>query len=140
MKTTILTATAAALLTTATAHAETLTFSHWVPATNQVHNGVELWARSLEEASEGALSVRIFPAQQLGKAQDNYDMIASGQVDAGWFVSGYSAGRFPIVDAGELPFRTDWCPRACPGVGMREIEPSSVIGIVLAKTPLVRSL
>lgn len=86
------------------AQAQTMTFSHWVPATHQVHHGVELWADAVTRASSGDLTVRIFPAQQLGKAQDHYDMIASGQVDAGWFVPGYSAGRFPIVDAGELPF------------------------------------
>lgn len=103
--------TAVAMALSTTAHAETLTFSHWVPATHQVHNGVELWANAIKDASGGALDVRIFPAQQLGKAQDHYDMIASGQVDAGWFVPGYSAGRFPIVDAGELPFMISDAPK-----------------------------
>lgn len=112
MKTTFLKTTLAlATLCGASAQAETLTFSHWVPATHQVHNGVELWSRAVEAASDGAISVRIFPAQQLGKAQDHYDMIASGQVDAGWFVPGYSAGRFPIVDAGELPFMISDAPK-----------------------------
>jgi len=93
------------------ASAEQMTFSHFVPATHQVHHATEMWAGSIKEASGGALEVRIFPAQQLGKAQDHYDMIASGQVNAGWFVPGYAAGRFPIVDAGELPFMVTDAPK-----------------------------
>lgn len=93
------------------ARAEMMTFSHFVPATHQVHHGAEMWANSIKEASGGDLEVRIFPAQQLGKAQDHYDMIASGQVNAAWFVPGYSAGRFPIVDAGELPFMVSDAPK-----------------------------
>lgn len=109
LKTSICTVAFAVTMSTA-AHAETMTFSHFVPPTHRVHHGVELWAKSIEEASNGELKVRIFPAQQLGKAQDHYDMIAAGQVDAAWFVPGYSAGRFPIVDAGELPFMISNAP------------------------------
>lgn len=87
------------------AAAETaMTFSHFVPTTHRVHAGAEMWAKSIEEASNGAIDIRIFPAQQLGKAVDHYDLVASGQVSAGWFVPGYTPGRFPIVEAGELPF------------------------------------
>lgn len=112
MRHSILAATMAATTgLTGAATAEILTFSHWVPATHQVHHGVELWADAVNQASGGELEVRIFPAQQLGKAQDHYDMIASGQVNAGWFVPGYSAGRFPIVDAGELPFMISDAPK-----------------------------
>lgn len=94
--------TAAAVLP---ASAETtMTFSHFVPTTHRVHAGAEMWAESIEEESNGSVDVRIFPAEQLGKAVDHYDMIASGQVSAGWFVPGYTPGRFPIVEAGELPF------------------------------------
>lgn len=82
----------------------TMTFSHFVPTGHRVHNGAEMWAKSIDEASGGSIKVRIFPAQQLGKANDHYDMVANGQVDAAWFVPGYTPGRFPMIDAGELPF------------------------------------
>lgn len=95
---------AALCLPITAASAETLTFSHFVPTGHRVHAGAQMWAQSIEEASGGRLDVRIFPAQQLGKAVDHYDMIANGQVSAAWFVPGYSAGRFPVVEAGELPF------------------------------------
>lgn len=97
-------AAVAALSVAGGAAAETIKFSHFVPTGHRVHHGVELWAASIKEASGGALDVRIFPAQQIGKAVDHYDMIARGVVEAAWFVPGYSAGRFPIIDAGELPF------------------------------------
>lgn len=82
----------------------TMTFSHFVPTGHRVHAGAEMWANSIHEASNGSIGVKIFPAQQLGKAADHYDMIASGQVNAAWFVPGYLPGRFPVVEAGELPF------------------------------------
>lgn len=92
------------------AMAQIMTFSHFVPPAHQVHHGVEMWGESLREASGGQIDVRIFPAQQLGRAQDHYDMIASGRVNAAWFVPGYSPGRFPLSEAGELPFMISDAP------------------------------
>ena len=46
----------------------------------------------------------LFPAQQLGKAPDHYDMARDGIADLTWVNPGYQAGRFPIFAAGELPF------------------------------------
>lgn len=86
------------------AQAETMNFSHFVPTGHQVHKVAEMWGQSIAEASGGDLDLRIFPAEQLGKAVDHYDMIASGTVDAGWVVAGYTPGRFPVIEAGELPF------------------------------------
>ena len=45
-----------------------------------------------------------FPAQQLGKAFDHYDMARDGIADIAYVNPGYAPGRFPIIGAGELPF------------------------------------
>ncbi len=45
----------------------------------------------------------LFPAQQLGKAADHYDMARDGIADMTWVNPGYQAGRFPVFAAGELP-------------------------------------
>jgi TRAP-type transport system periplasmic protein len=79
-------------------------FAHFVPTTHRSIVGVQMWADSLEKATEGRLKVRIFPSEQLGKAKDQYDMVRDGIADAAWVVPGYTPGRFPIVSLLELPF------------------------------------
>lgn len=83
---------------------EVLTLSHWVPATHYVHGALEEWSRSLEENSQCGIKVKLFPAQQLGRAADHYDMARFGIVDIAWVNPGYQHGRHPIFSAGQLPF------------------------------------
>jgi hypothetical protein len=59
--------------------------------------GFEPWAKSVEAASKGSIKVTLFPAQQLGKAADHYDMARDGIADLTWVNPGYQAGRFPHV-------------------------------------------
>ncbi|WP_309082964.1 TRAP transporter substrate-binding protein [Chelativorans sp.] len=82
-----------------------LTLSHWVPGTHPLQvTGMEPWAKSISEASNGRIEIQIFPAQQLGAAADHYDMARDGVVDIGFINPGYQPGRFPIMAAAELPF------------------------------------
>ena len=89
----------------ASAQSATLRFSHWVPPVHVVHRtGIAPWADSVKKASGGTLNIQIFPAQQLGAAQDHFDMVKDGVVDLTFFNPGYQAGRFPVAGAAELPF------------------------------------
>jgi TRAP-type C4-dicarboxylate transport system substrate-binding protein len=82
-----------------------LKFSHWVPPTHPMQKtGIEPWAKSIAEASGGSIKITIYPAQQLGKAPDHYDMARDGIVDIAYVNPGYQAGRFPIIAGAELPF------------------------------------
>ena len=82
----------------------TLKLSHWVPATHPLQKAMEEWGASVEKASGGSIKSQVYPAQQLGKAQDHYDMTRDGIVDVSYINPGFQPGRFPIVSAGELPF------------------------------------
>ena len=81
-----------------------LKFSHWVPPTHPMHAAAVAWAASIERASNGSIKIALFPAQQLGKAFDHYNMARDGIVDISHVNPGYEPGRFPIVGAVELPF------------------------------------
>src|SRR5262245_44412086 len=81
-----------------------LKLSHWVPPTHPLQKAMEDWGASVEKASNGTIKSRIFPAQQLGKAFDHYDMARDGIADLAYVNPGYQPGRFPIIAAGELPF------------------------------------
>jgi TRAP-type C4-dicarboxylate transport system substrate-binding protein len=98
----------ATLLTAASAGAQDKTFelklSHWVPPSHPLQKALEDWGASVEKASGGTIKYKVFPAQQLGKAFDHYDMARDGIADLTYINPGYQPGRFPIIGAGELPF------------------------------------
>ena len=81
-----------------------LKLAHWVPASHPLHKGFEEWSQSVEKASGGTIKSKIYPAEQLGKAFDHYDMARDGIADMTYINPGYQPGRFPIIGAGELPF------------------------------------
>jgi TRAP-type C4-dicarboxylate transport system substrate-binding protein len=81
-----------------------LKISHWVPPSHPLQKALEEWGASVEKDSGGTIKYKIYPAQQLGKAFDHYDMARDGIADLTYVNPGYQPGRFPIFDAGNLPF------------------------------------
>jgi len=81
-----------------------LKLSTWLPPAHQINTELRAWAADLEKASGGSIKATLFPAEQLGKAFDHYDMVRDGIADFGWVSPGYQPGRFPIAGAAELPF------------------------------------
>src|SRR6201997_1178296 len=81
-----------------------LKVSHWVPASHPLQKALEDWGASVEKASGGTIKYHVYPAQQLGKAKDHYDMARDGIADLTYVNPGYTPGAFPIIAAGELPF------------------------------------
>lgn len=81
-----------------------LKLSHWVPPSHPLQKALEDWGSSVEKASGGTLKYKVYPAQQLGKAFDHYDMARDGIADLTYINPGYQPGRFPVIGAGELPF------------------------------------
>ncbi len=81
-----------------------LKIAHWVPPSHPLQKALEEWGASVEKDSGGTIKYKIYPAQQLGKAFDHYDMARDGIADLTYINPGYQPGRFPIIGAGELPF------------------------------------
>jgi TRAP-type C4-dicarboxylate transport system substrate-binding protein len=81
-----------------------LKISHWVPPTHPLQKAYTEWGDSIQKASNGTITYKVFPAQQLGKAHDHYDMARDGIADVTFVNPGYQPGRFPVIAAGELPF------------------------------------
>ena len=106
MKKAILALLLAASVTPAIAQEKTfeLKLSHWVPASHPLQKALEDWGAAVEKESGGTIKSKVFPAQQLGKAFDHYDMARDGIADVTYVNPGYQPGRFPIIGAGELPF------------------------------------
>jgi TRAP-type C4-dicarboxylate transport system substrate-binding protein len=81
-----------------------LKLSHWVPPSHPLQAAIQAWADGVRADSGGTVTSVIFPAEQLGKAFDHYDMARDGIADVTYVNPGYQPGRFPIIAAGELPF------------------------------------
>jgi TRAP-type C4-dicarboxylate transport system substrate-binding protein len=81
-----------------------LKLSHFAPAVHHQHAVTFMgWARELAERSDGRLQLDIYPAEQLGKAGQQYNLVRRGDVDIAFFVHGTPAGRFPLTELTHLP-------------------------------------
>lgn len=68
---------------------------------------LDVWAKQVEEASEGRIKIEHYPSMQLGGTPPElYDQAVDGVADIVWTVLGYTAGRFPEAEVFELPFMT----------------------------------
>ncbi len=106
----IRTATATAMLAgmSATAFAQDVTIKmhQFLPAQANVPKLVlDVWAKNVEESSDGRIAVEHYPSMQLGgKPPELIDQAIDGVADVVWTVAGYSPGRFPQAEVFELPF------------------------------------
>jgi TRAP-type C4-dicarboxylate transport system substrate-binding protein len=63
------------------------------------------WARQIEAQSGGRIRIDLFPSMQLGGAPaDLFDQARDGVVDLAWAQPCNTPGRFPRIEAFELPF------------------------------------
>src|SRR5664279_4607096 len=69
-----------------------LKLSHWVPASHPLQKALEDWGAAVQKASGGTITYKVFPAQQLGKAFDHYDMARDGIADVTYINPGYQPG------------------------------------------------
>ncbi len=76
----------------------------WVPPSHPLVQAVRDWAADMTKESGGTITATIFPAEQLGKAFDHYDMVRDGIADVAYVSPGYQPGRFPIINGPQLPF------------------------------------
>ena len=87
----------------------TLKLHQFLPAQANVPKLVlDVWADSVEEASEGRIKVDRFPSMQLGGTPPELmDQAIDGVADVVWTVVGYTPGRFPTTEVFELPFMVE---------------------------------
>ena len=84
----------------------TLRIHHFLPTGSTAHSKfLQPWCEKIGRETAGRLKCQIFPSMQLGGTPAQlYDQAKDGVVDIVWTVPGYSAGRFPLIEAFELPF------------------------------------
>jgi TRAP-type transport system periplasmic protein len=81
-----------------------LRLSHWGGPTHANQKVFLPWAEMIAKKSGGRLKVSVFHSGMLGKPADHWDMAQNGIVDIGWGTHNYTAGRFPLTSAMDLPY------------------------------------
>lgn len=106
MRRTVLTIAVLLFAASALAQEHTLRLHHFLAEPSPVHQGyLQPWADRIEEQSDGRIEVELYANMQLGGAPDSLiDQVSDGVVDLVWTLPGYTAGRFPVSEAFELPF------------------------------------
>ncbi len=97
-----------AILRAGSAQAAEFTFKmhHFLPPVANGHSKfLAPWARKVEAESNGRIKIDIFPAMQLGGTPPQlFDQARDGVADLVWTLPGNTPGRFPLIEAFELPF------------------------------------
>lgn len=80
-----------------------LTYSIFFPPTHgQCKAGVD-WAKEIEKQSNGRVKINVFPGGTLTPAKECYNGVTKGISDIGMSCFAYTRGRFPLMEAVDLP-------------------------------------
>ncbi len=111
-------ASGAALTSAAIAQTVVLKVHHFLPPGSTAHkNFIVPWCDKIAKDSGGKLKCQIYPSMQLGGSPPQlYDQVKDGVVDIVWTVPSFQAGRFPVIEAFELPFMVRDSERASRGL------------------------
>lgn len=80
-----------------------LSYSIFFPPTHAQCKAGEEWAREIEKRSDGRVKINVFPGGTLTSANECYDGVVRGISDLGMSCFAYTRGRFPVMEALDLP-------------------------------------
>lgn len=80
-----------------------LTYSHFWPVGHPAANCIADWAKEIEKQTNGRVIINIFPGGTLTPADKCYDGVVRGISNIGSSALSYSRGRFPLMEAIDLP-------------------------------------
>lgn len=102
----VLAAAFAVIALPANAQQITLRVHQFLPAPAPVPSKfIAPWAEKVMKESGGRIKIELYPSMQLGGTPPQlFDQVKDGVVDIVWTLPGYTSGRFPKIEAFELPF------------------------------------
>jgi TRAP-type transport system periplasmic protein len=80
-----------------------LTYSIFFPPKHVQCIEATNWAAEVEKRSGGRIKIEVFPAGTLTKAEQCYEGVVKGVSDLGMSCFAYTRGRFPLLEAIDLP-------------------------------------
>ncbi len=120
-----------------------LSLAHFFPATHPAETVlVQEWAALINEVTDGQITITSYPGQTLLAAPEIYDGVQSGIADLGLSCFSYTRGRFPLLEAFELPgivYNNSKVASKVAWEGIMELDPDEVkdtkLMMVLATGP-----
>ncbi len=104
--------------------------AHFFPAGHPAETDlVQGWAEALNEASDGRIEITSYHSGTLVGAADIYDGVVSGAADIGLSAFFYTRGRFPVLEAFELPgivYESSYAASKVAWEGIKELDPDEV--------------
>jgi TRAP-type C4-dicarboxylate transport system substrate-binding protein len=85
------------------ANAIELTYANFFPPVHVHSKLAESWMKEIEKRTNGAVKFTYFPGGALLKGDQIYDGVVKGVADIGMSCFAYTAGRFPAMEAIDLP-------------------------------------
>ncbi len=106
-----------------------LNYSNFFPPTHVQSKLAQAWCDEVEKRTSGQVVVEYYPGQTLTKGTQNYDGVVSGLSDIGMCLFAYTRGRFPVMEAVDLPLGYDSGITATQVVNAvyREFEPKELL-------------
>lgn len=80
-----------------------LSYSVFFPPTHAQAKCAESWAKEIEKRTNGAVKINIFAGGTLTKGPQVFEGVLNGISDIGMSCFAYTAGRFPVMSAIDLP-------------------------------------
>jgi TRAP-type C4-dicarboxylate transport system substrate-binding protein len=80
-----------------------LTYSIFFPPTHVQAKAGEAWAKEIEKRTNGQVKITVFAGGTLTPADQCYDGVVKGVSDIGMSAFAYTRGRFPLMEALDLP-------------------------------------
>jgi len=87
----------------ARAEVANLTYSVFFPPTHGQAEAAAAWSKEVEKRTAGQVKINIFAGGTLTPADQCYDGVVKGISDIGMSCFAYTRGRFPLIEALDLP-------------------------------------
>ncbi|TWG92800.1 TRAP-type C4-dicarboxylate transport system substrate-binding protein [Mesorhizobium sp. J18] len=98
---------ALAAMTTSALCQTIIKYSPWLPPAYVLNEPVlKPWMAEVEKVTEGRVKIEWLP-KAVGSAAAQFDVVRDGLADMSIILPGYTPGRFPVMEMGELPLLTD---------------------------------
>lgn len=107
-----------------------LRLAHFFPSTHPAETElIQPWIKAIEEATDGQVKITSYPNQTLLNADSIYAGVVDGSADLGLSCFSYTRGRFPVLEAFELPGITYNNSKVASRVaweGIQELNPAEI--------------
>ncbi|MFW5989232.1 MAG: TRAP transporter substrate-binding protein [Desulfosudaceae bacterium] len=80
-----------------------LNYSIFFPASHVQSQAAEDWTEAINQKTDGDVKITTFPGGTLTSAKETYDSVTKGIADIGMSCFAYTRGRFPVMEAVDLP-------------------------------------